>query len=521
MGTDQRLRLGIMAAPASERQPRFPQAAAPPPGNIWDEAFSDGDDISIDSSSDGLSVLAEQFLSGDIGTISSVQSRALFQVLLSVMDQNSGYDFHANLVNRLSYFLQAKTDFIPDFVRSPLFKAFDFTSEDLFESNLRMLIAAMSKAPAAVTADIVRAVLRFASKTTAALKILALFSAFVERARVHPEAGMIIQTFIDFETAFGFSEAYYCLLFELYQIPTFEFLRTAIMPVFARGVLSTNEAVAAVCLHIYCVIDFVGRDLPLAELIASIGQGVMAVEGVEVIVRLEVLPPSSRLISALLAVGARSPLSIVCLCRITETEKGAAALLGNPRWLSKGCLTASSAMVLALTVAQYPTCRAPLVECVQFPEFLVWVCEQGSEQDIQAVAAMLRYLLIPPNFVEALDTAGFFAKFVPKAMESPIAAVKYAGLLAVDALARLGTWVTGFLHFMLYLPPIFAKGGLLTKRALAVALVLSAYPEAKAPFTSLKLSEPLNGCAFEDPEGNKERFLKYLADTIGAGDAAA
>jgi serine/threonine protein kinase len=519
MGADQRLKLGIMAAPASERQPK-PDRPVAPPGSIWDETFSDGDDISIDSSSDGSSVLAEQFMSGDIGTISSVQSRALFQALLGAMDQETGYEFRANVVRRLSYFLQAKTDFIPDFVRSPLFKAMDFASEDLFEPDLRILIACVSKTPAAVTADIIRAILRFASKTAAALKILALFSAFVDRARVHPEAGMIIQTFIDFEVAFGFSEDYYYLLFQIYQIPSFEFLRTALMPVFSRGVLSANVTVSVVCLHIYCHVDFVGRDLPLAELIASITQGMLALEGVEVIVRLEVLPPSSRLIGALLTVGARSPLSIVCLCRITETEKGAAALLGNTRWLGKGCLTASSAMVLALTVAQYPTCRAPLVECNQFAPFLAWVCEEGSEQDLQAVSAMLRRLPIPPTFVQELDAVGFFAKFVPRAMETTIAAVKYAGLLAVDRLARMGTWVTGFLHFMLYLPAMFAKRGLLAKSALPVALILSGYPQAKSPFAALKLTEAFGGSAFDDTRGNKERFLAYLADAVGAGDAA-
>jgi serine/threonine protein kinase len=479
--------------------------------DIWDEDFSDGDDTAGDGAA-GRSEFVEQFLSGKAHGIPLGNARQLFQSLFHQLEREGNTVFRSAVFERLSFFLQAKPTFVPEFVRCGGIKALDLTNDDFFEPNMRILITCLAESPPSVTTDAIGSMCRFANKESMALKILALFGVFVEHCFEHPEAGLIVQTFVDFSRVLSFHESYFQLLFTIYQIPNFQVLRPSLLPIFTAGILSDNLEISKTCLQICCAVDLAARDLPLVELLARMSSGTLAVEGIEVFARIPNLPASGRLVAAILAGGSRSPLTIGCLCRVAENEKGATAIVQsqNRCWLLPGCLSLSDAVIITVAVCAYPSCRADLAGFEEFWQFLKWVAEEGSAQEIQAIGAVLRRFPLTSVMAQTIDGTGFLAKGVPRMLESGIPAVVYAAMILIDKIARVA-WVDGLLAIAGYMHAICSRGEMIARKALLVMVVMTAWPQAKIPLVTSGMPQLLSAFRFNDAyDPYKDALVRVL-----------
>jgi hypothetical protein len=223
-----------------------------------------------------------------------------------------------------------------------------------------------------------------------------------------------------------------------------------------------------------------------------------------------VLPISTRLIGALVAVGNKSPLTAHCLCRLALSLKGAQAVLAIPKWMEEGCLSLIEGVTLLLVICRFTDTRDALMEVSGFPAFLLRIVTNGETKEMEAIVVVLRKMNVNADFVRVLDDTGFFAVFFPKAIDSRVPVLQDGALLIVAAFARV-VWVNGFVYLMQYFPGMINRGGVLGRKVMHVILLLSIHPEAKGLLIYLKVSQAIAACEV-DPTFRtyKETLLIYL-----------
>jgi hypothetical protein len=300
------------------------------------------------------------------------------------------------------------------------------------------------------------------------------------------------------------------MLLKVHKNPAFDVLQPAIFAVLGAGLLRPDAETARACYAAFCAVPFTHRDIPIAELSAAAGEGRFQLETVEVFARLPQLPVSTRLLAALLAVGTKTPLTANCLCRLALSLNGAQAVLAMPKWMDREILALHDAVLLLLVVCRFADTRDALADAPEFPDFVMRVVKEAGVRELGAVVVVLRKMRASPEFVRALDEKGFFECFMPKALEGDNPQLKDAAFMLVAAFAKIA-WVSGFVHWMCYLPSMIERGGRLAGKALAVALMLAVHPQARAPLAYLNLGTMITNCKVDPAsEVYKEKILMSL-----------
>jgi hypothetical protein len=410
----------------------------------------------------------------------------------------------------ISRLLLSRPDFAGAVVRSGVLAALPLTSEAMFDANVRILIVMAQEKPGAVTADTIRLLMTHSGRASGAQRLLKFLSVFIRTAHDNPQAGLIAQQFLEHANAFIDIPEFAPLLLELYRNQAFDILRPEILAALSSGLLEKDVNVATACFAAFCAVPFTIRDIPVSELIARASDGLFPVKTIELFARLPQLPVSTRLISALVTVGGKSPLTTHCLCRLALTLKGAQAVLALPGWMEPECLSIHDSVVLVLVICRFAEARDTLVDITQFPDFLMKVLREGTPKEIEGIALVLRKMRTTESFLRVLDGKGFFADYLPRALESRIPVLQDGALLLVAAYARIG-WVNGFFWFMQYLPALIGTGGALSKKSIIVTLLLSAHPQAKGAIRQLNLAPIVADCDIDDASSTyRDRLLGFV-----------
>jgi serine/threonine protein kinase len=457
---------------------------------VRDES-SDGDggglfdgDESRDDQRDAL-IAADEFSLEYMQSMSPAEAQDVFQRMFEQHPRE--------FPEMLSRLLITRRDLVGAALRSGVVASLELANEALLDAHVRILIVIVLVRPAAITAAMVHLLLEFGVKATGAQRLLKLFSVFVRNADENPQAKDIVELFLERSKNFIGLPHFAALLLAVHRNPLFEALRRSILSTLALGLLQSGETVTPTYFAAFCNLNFTFRDIPVAELIARAAEGRFALETIELLARLPQLPVSTRLITALVTVGSRSPLTVVCLCRLAMSLKGAQTVLTIPRWLKEGCMKITDVVVLLLVVCRFNDTRDALTEVAEFPDFVVRVMRDGESKDVQAVVTVLRKMAVTVEFVKLLDGKRFFEVFVPRAIESRVPVLQDGALLLMAHLAKV-VWVDGYVYLMQYLPGLLVRGGVLGRKTLVVALLLARHAEAKGLLRYLNLTQAIVGC---------------------------
>jgi hypothetical protein len=278
--------------------------------------------------------------------------------------------------------------------------------------------------------------------------------------------------------------------------------------------MSTVAGVPEAACAVFTRVPFTARDLPLAELVASMNKGDLVREGVELLARIPEPPNSSRMLACLLGVGSKQPLAALTLCRIANNPKGAGLFLQNTKWLVPDTLPVGDAVILWLTLAQHPDCRAAFVGIPEFPAFLGWAAVAGTERELEAIVPVVRRLQISAGFAQAIDQAGFVQSFLLRCLGAQNAVLQDAVMLFIDKIGRV-CWLAAFELFIKVLPGRFQGDALSGQKALVCAMVLAKHPESWGFFKEANLKGLVQQCPVEKShEGYKQNLLNFL-DGLG------
>jgi hypothetical protein len=278
--------------------------------------------------------------------------------------------------------------------------------------------------------------------------------------------------------------------------------------ILSAGILIDEESVARACCQVYCQIDFSLRDLPLAALIPRVKSGILVTEGVEVICRLQALPASQRLTDMLVSIGDRSPLTVVCLCRIAETAKGVELLIKNPQWMTPGCLSFSNAFIVFLRICAADEYRSAVTELDTLPAFLSWLSEEGTDKELDSVVSVIRRMKDIP--LAKLDTTQFFERFITRSLDSANVGLRDRCILLIDRLGRFG-WATGFVHFIRRLKGLLQGHGPTARKAFSAAYVVSLHSESKPHLIEASIVEEIKTVSLD---AASEKYRQSLVDFL-------
>jgi hypothetical protein len=281
------------------------------------------------------------------------------------------------------------------------------------------------------------------------------------------------------------------MVYFIFKNPLFRDFRRSCLQVFADGSLSKDQSIAKSCSAAFCQMELTLQDIPIASFLSSITSGVLAIEGVEVLSRLIAFPPSSRIVTALLAVGSRSPLTVVCLTRMACDPKSAELISENRIWLNPTTttLSVSHAFRVFLAISQHANLRAGWSDYEELPVFLAWIAQKAELQELEALVVVLRRVKLTPDFIIALDAYEFFPEFFRRTLESGFPTAQDAAIFLIDKFARV-VWVNGFAHFIAYLPAML-NSEQLRQKGLVAAVVLAVHPQSKQILIDVEIATVL------------------------------
>jgi hypothetical protein len=449
----------------------------------------------------------EQFLLNKLMDIQVSEAEAFFTQTAEHFRIEAANGFREVILGPFSVFLGKKPEFLEAFVGSGFFGGLDFSLDGAFEANIRILIAVARFRPALITIQILRAVLNFASDSKNALKLLKLFAALVPHIQDHPDPSAIIRLFVDNSQHFGIDK-FASIFNNLYDNPVAASHKPALIQILAAGLLSPNESFARMCFRTLCRVGCTLKDLPLVDILPLLLNGLYHQEALELLARLDHLPASNRLLTALLHVGSQCPLTVVCLCRLASDLAGARVLIGTPTWMSVGSLSLQDAIRVCLAVGQHEEIRKGLTGVAGFPAFLSWIAADGTDSDIRLLAPIMRGLECTEAFIRAVDGAGFFAGLLG-GCQRPMA-VEIA-LIVIDRFARVA-WADGYMEVVKRMPGMFGNDPRIGQMAMTTGIVLSRYPLAGRAMLDLKMADVVKGCEIPPAfERYRAPFLQFLA----------
>jgi hypothetical protein len=435
----------------------------------------------------------EQMLIGQIDALTLEKAPDYFKLLVEQFSGGKPVSMLANVFGAVSKFLIGHPEIVPVFVEYKLQSYLDFSQAALFDVNLRIVILLIGCQPDLVTPELVRALVRFANQKEHAFKLIKLLSVIITKTPNHPAIREMAQLYLDNAGQFLISPHFLSMMYWVFEQPDCAALKPACMKVFTAGIVSPAPGVPEAACLVFARIPFTARDLPLAELIASMNKGDLVAGGVDLLARIPEPPTSTRLVACLLAVGAKEPATLVTLCRIANTPKGAPLFLQSLRWLSPDCLPVDGAVLLWATLCQHREVMEALVGLAEFPPFLVWVARAGSEEAVGAVVPIMRRLAINAVFVQALDQAGFVQAFLGRCLPSANEALQDAAVLLIDKLGRVA-WSPAFGLFVEALQGRLAGNVIVAEKALVCALVIAKHQVSWELFRCAKLGDVVQQC---------------------------
>jgi serine/threonine protein kinase len=431
----------------------------------------------------------EQFLMGRLAETTERNAAEFFAELA----QGTVAALRGNVFAVLSVFLYRNPGIVPSFLGSGLLQAIPWDDDGLFEGNLRLLTACLVCDVTCVTVPLADRVSEFAPNPDHARRLLKFWALFLTKCDQHPEAAQVLRVFVSTANCYLFSVECISMLYSVYGL--FPDLRAAVLPTFQCALASPVPEVATACYRAFAQIDLAPADVPLAAILAGIADGTRASEGLEILARLTLIPPSSRVVAAVLAVAQASPLAIVVLCRLGMSPMGAEALAQNTAWLAPGLFPAADAVLLLLVVGQHSPLRAALMAAPWFAPFLAWLALEAPPTNLIAVVSLLRRMPIGAPLIAELDLAQFFQVFFPRTLESQDLFVIDSAIMLIVRVARVA-WADVYVEFIRYLPMMLTLPQLQTK-ALVAALVIVPHPAGRQWLLAVGLGTVLAGLALD------------------------
>jgi hypothetical protein len=421
----------------------------------------------------------ESFFMSKLTELTVETAQPFFSSLVEQINQTLSISQRANVLNQLSFLVASQPAFVPAFLGSKLIETINFKDPADFEAKIRILIGCFQSQPSSVPVEYLRELTPQANKREYAMFLLKFLSVFLPRAAEHPQSSLVVELFLTGYKCYLISEKFINMVYFIFKSPLFPSFRGPCLDVFRDGSLSTDQSIAKSCYAAFCQMEIAPRDIPTADFCRFITEGVLAVEGIEVLARLTSFPNSHRLVAAFLAVGSKSPLTVVCLGRMACDPEGAELIFKNRVWLNPAATTLSVAHAfrIFLAISQHAKLREGWPDCEETPPFLRWIAQEAEPHDLKALMVVLRRMRLTPDFILALNAYEFFPDFFRRTLESGFPAVQDAAILLVDKFARV-VWVDGFAHFIAYLPAIL-NSEQLRQKGLVAAVVLALHPQSK------------------------------------------
>jgi hypothetical protein len=394
-------------------------------------------------------------------------------------------DFTASILHRLSIFLLANPTFVGSLARGGVLPL-DFLKPDQFDNKIRLLKACLHHEPSLVSVDAVQGLLRSSASPQ---KLVNLLWHFLNVCNSHPAARPIFCLFFESPKPYLFDEQFVYIAYHVYC--NFAALRDLCFRVFAEAFLSDEHGLFQAACNVYSQIDgYTGKDIPIEQIINRIVAGHRLAECLEILAGLTEVPPSQRLLGALLIVGRKSEYTTFVLFGLAATPMGAALFMNDLKWMWPDCLSPDDSFKVFLRLCQDVEIRRALVTLAEFPGFLAHIAQNLDAVELIGIASLIRKLSLTPQLIAAVDAAGFLTNFFQKCFHSGNATLLDQAILVVDGLARI-TWVQGFTYFIMGLPYLWSCGGAIAGKALVAALALAPHPVAKPALADPKVIEGL------------------------------
>jgi hypothetical protein len=212
--------------------------------------------------------------------------------------------------------------------------------------------------------------------------------------------------FLNDPKPYAIHEQFVFFVFHAYQIC--ESVRGLCIATLSKAVVVENKEVVRAALSALCNVEVCVSSLPMIDLLTALNAGILVPEIIKLFAGLPKLPPSRRLFSALIGVLNRSPLTIICFCKMAADSDSVELFLSGFGWLSD--LNLNDAFVVLLTVCVHPEGRQEIVKAPELLPFLAKIAEQGNLEELDAVVPFLRRLQTDADFIRALDLEKFFLR---------------------------------------------------------------------------------------------------------------
>ena len=429
-----------------------------------------------------------------------------------------------SITRKISYFLKRNPAVVPYFLQTDWLSSLELDRHVLFDANLRILVACMAHDPNVVTPEIMARLLNDKGDKASedswltparADRIVYMFSLLINAVPQRKDVNEMVKLLLDSHSRLLSTDRYVDSVFMIATSQQFQAFRKDCLSVFSAGLHSSNPSVVRKCFHAICSLNVSVGEIPMHERVESLkdpSQRQWITQNLELIVRLDKIPVSKRLVDALITVGTESPLTMYCCCKLAEKKEGAELFVQNDAWMVADQFAVSDAVNLFLMICQNKEVRPHLLTCNEFPHFLARVVKSSTDEEINAITVTLRRLEVAADVVKKLDTAGFFNTLVTDGLETGSERKKECSLLLIDHCARIA-WVNGYSTFINHLPHIFAKKGGFAQRAVVPAVVLATFPEGKKCFEATDVVNVLESCPMG---GDYGKYRTKLLDLLRA-----
>jgi hypothetical protein len=457
----------------------------------------------------------ESFFLDRIESLTMASADEFFTQLVGQINDGISAPFRASVAAHISLFVTINPSFVPSLVRSGFLATLDLTDEAMFEPNLRTLIACVGELPSSVTSAMVRTVAAFNTVPENALKLLKFMSVFLKKCNEHPQMLQIVDIFLEDALNYQISDQFIYFVYHISKNPRCASFAKKCIRIFAAGLASQVTSVSKAARATFCQIPFEHNDVPIADLLESMNIGHFAAEGVEILARFPILPPSLRLVAALMRAVGQTPLVVICLMKLSRDPNGADLLLRSPEWMTT--MEMSDAFVVLLAICIHSPLRQRVIETADVHRLLTRVGREGNAEEIDTLVRLIRRLPLTEAFIKALDAVRFFEHFLLRALWSDSIQLKKWAILLMDRLGRPTktgpVWADGFRFFIQALPALVQIGGITAQDALVPALVLVSHQPARQHFMSIsgELTKLLAGSKIGPSSAKyQDILLRYL-----------
>jgi hypothetical protein len=108
----------------------------------------------------------------------------------------------------------------------------------------------------------------------------------------------------------------------------------------------------------------------------------------------------------------RTPLARMCLCTIAADQKGIDLFFTETTELTE--LPLSDAFIILLTICQSNTARDIVALIPGMPSFSAKIAQEGTDEELDAILALVRRIKTDAMFIQALDAERFLKQYLKK-----------------------------------------------------------------------------------------------------------